>query len=82
MEQFALKDLTLDAFMHACETFDFEAGASGEPATPRGAALHDDGAWYGYYSLNKVFPYVGMLLNKRRNPCVRLCLKLNANPDI
>jgi RHH-type proline utilization regulon transcriptional repressor/proline dehydrogenase/delta 1-pyrroline-5-carboxylate dehydrogenase len=26
MEQFSLKDLTLDAFMHACETFDFEAG--------------------------------------------------------
>ncbi len=26
MEQFALKDLTLDAFMHACETHEFEAG--------------------------------------------------------
>lgn len=26
MEQHALKDLTLDAFMHACETFDFHAG--------------------------------------------------------
>jgi RHH-type proline utilization regulon transcriptional repressor/proline dehydrogenase/delta 1-pyrroline-5-carboxylate dehydrogenase len=26
MEQFALKDLTLDAFMHACESYPFEAG--------------------------------------------------------
>lgn len=26
MEQFALKDLTLDAFMHACESYEFEAG--------------------------------------------------------
>ncbi len=26
MEQFELKDLTLDTFMHACDTIDFEAG--------------------------------------------------------
>ncbi len=26
MEQYELKDLTLDTFMHACETIDFEAG--------------------------------------------------------
>lgn len=26
MEQFSLKDLTLDAFMHACDTHEFEAG--------------------------------------------------------
>jgi hypothetical protein len=40
------------------ETLGYDNWAANEPSEPRGAAMHDDGSWYGYDSLNNVFAYV------------------------
>ena len=40
------------------EAVTYQNWAAGEPATPRGVAMQDDGAWYGHDALQSVFPYV------------------------
>jgi hypothetical protein len=36
----------------------YDGWAAGEPSTPRGAAMHVTGEWFGYDSLNNPFPYI------------------------
>jgi hypothetical protein len=40
------------------EAVSYDGWAAGEPVEPRGAAIRDDGQWYGYDSLNNPMPFV------------------------